>query len=271
MKKLFIILLLLLTLFPTVKIEYSNALSNSYFASCTNIGDHNNVNGNENISEIKLATWNIRILSNGSRDDTELAEIADILKRYDLIAIQEARDTIVLDRLKTILPEYNYIASSPVGRTVKEIYAYFYKPSVISTIGTAYTFPDPNDLFIREPYIACFRAGNFDFTLITIHVLYGDSETERREEIKLLDDVLLNVDQNNDDEEDIILLGDFNFNSTDSGWQITTHDPVGLADHHTRPCSPPVDKDNNIRFQQLRQYLDQSDLYTRVPGVPRGL
>jgi len=189
---------------------------------------------------IKLATWNIRILSNGSRDDTELAQIADILQRYDLIAIQEARDTIVLDRLLTILPEYNYIASSPVGRTVKEIYAFFYKPSVISTIGTAYTFPDPNDDFIREPFVGCFKSGNFDFTLVTIHVLYGDSEAERREEIKLLDDVLLNVDENNggekdiillgdfnfDSTKDIILLGDFNFDSTDSGWQTTTYDPV---------------------------------------------
>jgi len=43
-------------------------------------------------SSIKLATWNVRILSNHSRDDTELAEIADVLMRYDLIAIQEARD-----------------------------------------------------------------------------------------------------------------------------------------------------------------------------------
>jgi len=180
----------------------------------------------EQASSIKLATWNIRILSNGSRDDTELVEIADILKRYDLIAIQEARDTVVLNRLQAILPGYDYIASSPVGRRVKEIYAYFYKPSVISTIGTAYIFLDPGDVFIREPFIVCFKAGNFDFTLIDIHVLYGDSETERREEIKLLDDVLLNVDENNGGEKDIILLGDFNFDSTDTGWQITTYNPV---------------------------------------------
>jgi len=181
---------------------------------------------NPETNSIKLATWNIRILSNGSRDDNELAQIADILKRYDLIAVQEARDITVLNRLKNILPEYDYIASDPVGTSVKELYVFFYKPSIISPIGTAYIYPDPNDVFIREPYVACFKAGNFDFTLINVHVLYGDSEAERREEIKLLDDVLLNVDEHNGGEKDIILLGDFNFDSTDPGWQITTYDPV---------------------------------------------
>jgi len=42
-------------------------------------------------AEIKLATWNVRILSNGSRDDNELSQIAEVIKRYDLVAIQEAR------------------------------------------------------------------------------------------------------------------------------------------------------------------------------------
>jgi len=149
--------------------------------------------------------------------EDELAEITDILKRYDLNAIQETRNTVVLDRLKATLPNYDYIASSPVGRRVKEGYAYCYRPSIISPIGTAYIFPDPNDVFIREPFVARFKAGNFDFTLITIHVLYGDSKVELREEIKLLDDVLLNVNDHNGGEKDIILLGEFNFDSTDTG------------------------------------------------------
>ncbi len=55
---------------------------------------------------------------------------------------------------------------------------------------------------------------------------YGDSESERREEIKLLDDVLQNVDEHNGGEKDIILLGDFNFDSSDPGWQLTTYEPV---------------------------------------------
>ena len=37
-------------------------------------------------ADLKLATWNIRILSNNSRDDTELELIAPIIARYDLVA-----------------------------------------------------------------------------------------------------------------------------------------------------------------------------------------
>ena len=176
--------------------------------------------------QIIVASWNIRILSDGSRDDSELQQIAMIMKRYDLIAIQEARDTRVLDRLKNILDGYDYVASSPVGRGVKEIYAFFYKTSKFAVLGQPCLFNDGNDYFIREPYIASFRSGNFDFTLITIHVLYGNSASERREEIKLLDDIIRIVDEKNGDENDVILCGDFNFHSDDHGWEITTHSAI---------------------------------------------
>ena len=39
--------------------------------------------------ELRLASWNVRIFSTGSRDDAELALIADRLEPYDLVAIQD--------------------------------------------------------------------------------------------------------------------------------------------------------------------------------------
>ena len=39
-----------------------------------------------------------------------------------------------------------------------------------------------NDEFIREPFYASFKIGQFDFTLIAIHVIFGDSIGDRREE-----------------------------------------------------------------------------------------
>jgi len=105
----------------------------------------------ESSSTIKLATWNIRILSDGSKDDNELTTIASIIKRYDLVVIQEARDVTVLNRLKTFLPGYDFMASFPVGNSTKEIYTYFYKTSSVSTIGASHLYDDTNDDFIREP------------------------------------------------------------------------------------------------------------------------
>ena len=46
--------------------------------------------------QIRLASFNIRIYSTGSRDDTELGLIADRLQQFDLIAIQELRDEEVV-------------------------------------------------------------------------------------------------------------------------------------------------------------------------------
>jgi hypothetical protein len=98
-----------------------------------------------------------------------------------------------LERLEDMLPEYDFVTSLPVGRTKKEIYAFFFKSSIISVLGTPYVYDDSHDDFIREPYIACFKAGNFDFVLINIHVLWGESAAERKEEKKLLDNILLDV------------------------------------------------------------------------------
>ncbi len=177
--------------------------------------------------DLVLASWNIRILSNKSRSDSELTSIASIINRYDIIAIQEVRDTIVLDRLRERLPaNWDYIASKPVGRGVKELYAFFYRTDRVTPITAVMTLEDPDDHFIREPAIASFSTSSFDFTLVTIHVIYGHSVAERREEVSLLDDVLTLVDGENGAEEDVILLGDFNMDADDESWQIQGYIPV---------------------------------------------
>ena len=164
------------------------------FLTCSESDDSNTLTNQTQPDTVNIATWNIRILSDNSRNDNELTKISEIIKRYDLVAIQEVRDTTVLDRLKAMLTGYDYIVSTPVGNSVMELYAYFYKSSLFTVEGTPYVYDDTNDDFIREPFIANFKAGGFDFTLITIHVLYGDTVADRRAEIMLLDEVVNQVD-----------------------------------------------------------------------------
>ncbi len=73
---------------------------------------------------IRLASWNVRYLSNGSRDDSEVDKIAAMIGRFDIVAVQEGRDTLVLDRILQRLPGWNYTASAKVGHTQKELYAF---------------------------------------------------------------------------------------------------------------------------------------------------
>jgi len=181
-------------------------------------------NNTQPTESIKLASWNIRILSNDSRDDSELQKIATIIDRYDIVAVQEVRDDEVINRLLNILPdEWDAIISNKTGRGVKEKYTYFYNSDIIQPLGTSYLFSDPDDLLIREPFIAHFKASNFDFTLTTIHSIFGDSINDRRAEIMKMDDIIALVDTANGSESDIILLGDFNMPADDYSWDMGTY------------------------------------------------
>jgi deoxyribonuclease-1-like protein len=66
-------------------------------------------------------------------------------------------------------------------------------------------------------YVSRSTPGAFDFTLITIHVLFGDGVGGRRAETLLLDDVYRDIQDDDPDEQDVILLGDFNLPPEDSG------------------------------------------------------
>ncbi len=171
---------------------------------------------------ISVATFNIRIFSNNSRDESELYQICNLLKEFDFIAVQEVRDTKILDRTVSMLKNqfkinYEYITSPKAGRKVQEIYAFLYRIDKVEYLKESYTVSDEEDLFIREPFFAKFKAGNFDFHVISIHIIWGDSITERRAEALLLDDVYLSG-QNMNEENDVILLGDFNLSPTDKGF-----------------------------------------------------
>jgi hypothetical protein len=112
---------------------------------------------------ISIATFNIRIFSNNSRDDEELLQICNILKEFDFIALQEARDTEVLDRTVLMLKNrfhlnYSYLASKKVGtERVKEIYVYLYRADRVKAVKNFGVYPDPEDDFIRKPFIALLK------------------------------------------------------------------------------------------------------------------
>ena len=172
-------------------------------------------------SELKLAVWNIRILSDNSRDDAELQKIAQTLIDYDFIAITELRDEKVLKRLQRILSEsgaeYGYLISEPVGRegsSHKERYAFLYYKGLVSVVTDGKLYPDAadgKDDFARDPYWATFRAGKFDFSVIAAHVVWGDSVADRRSEVMELAEVYAYVQEaNGETEDDVLLVGDFN-------------------------------------------------------------
>ena len=75
---------------------------------------------------------------------------------------------------------------------------------------------DGRDNFSRDPYWATFRAGEFDFSIIAVHVIWGKTVGPRKAEVRALADVYRYVQDANGAENDVLLVGDFNRNPTDT-------------------------------------------------------
>jgi len=172
--------------------------------------------------QVRIASWNIRDFSSDSRNNDELNKICHILSNYDFIAVVELNDEDVLKRAEVVLKsmgiDYDYQISDKVGRVDKERYAFLYDRARVEVVETGRIFPDPMDKFIREPYYATFRAGEFDFTAIVIHILAGTTVTNRRAEIQSLADVYNQIQDMDQYEQDLILMGDFNMEPNDVGY-----------------------------------------------------
>ncbi len=145
-----------------------------------------------------------------------MAVLSKIVRNYDIIAVQEIRDAsqtalpLLRDAVNSIgTPQYEYIVSDRLGRsTSKEQYAYLYNSQTMQVMGSPYVYPDSNDIFQREPYVAEFKVknGDFDFVLITIHT---DPDTATQE-INDLPKVVEDAKSRYPGEGDFIVMGDLN-------------------------------------------------------------
>jgi len=165
---------------------------------------------------VRIAAFNIQIFGQTkSQKQDVMAVLRDVVREFDIVLIQEIRDAseqTIPNFIEAINqmegPDYSFIRSERVGRTSsKEAYAYIYNAETIQfTQGSDYVYNDINDVFEREPYIASFKAGNFDFVLVGIHTKPDDAYNE----IGNLTSVVSSIQTANSNEHDIIVMGDFN-------------------------------------------------------------
>ncbi len=171
--------------------------------------------------QILLASWNIREFGKGTRSKKALHLIAEILSYFDLIAIQEVRGNLRhLKEVQTILGPYWRVVFSDVTRGRRgnqERIAYLYDKRAVAFTGLAAeaVIPPkknkPSPQFWRTPYIASFRAGTFDFVLLSVHILWGSDTKDRLEELKRLAQWVKDYrDAKHTVDRDIIVMGDFN-------------------------------------------------------------
>jgi len=175
---------------------------------------------------IRIATFNIQVFGENKLNDPEVMRtIVAILKNFDLIAIQEVRAVSqeVLPQLVAMLNadgkfHYDYALGPRLGRTSsKEQYAFvFDQASIEIDPYQLYTVDDPDRLLHRPPLVGWFRARGpppqqaFTFSLATIHTDPDEVDVE----LDILDDVFFKVRDDGRNEDDVILLGDFNANES---------------------------------------------------------
>ncbi|MCP4373451.1 MAG: hypothetical protein GY797_35920, partial [Deltaproteobacteria bacterium] len=112
--------------------------------------------------------------------------LTKIVRNFDIVAVQEFRDKsemtlpyFVKEINELSGDEYKYVDSIRLGRTSsKEKYAFIYNTVTVSFNNFSYVYSDSDDVFEREPFIAYFSSGDFDFVLINIHTKPGDATTE---------------------------------------------------------------------------------------------
>ncbi|XP_036409139.1 deoxyribonuclease-1 [Megalops cyprinoides] len=169
-----------------------------------------------------IGAFNIRSFGDKKASNTTLMDIVvKIVHRYDIVLIQEVRDSD-LSATKKLMQHvnkgsspyvYQHIVSEPLGRsTYKERYLYLYREETVS-VAKNFTFDDGcepcgTDTFNREPFVVMFSSKYSairDFALIPQHTSPDDAVKE----IDALYDVAAytRARWNTDN---ILLLGDFN-------------------------------------------------------------
>ncbi len=174
---------------------------------------------------LNIATWNVREFGKKRRSEAAIHYIAEIIGQFDFVGLVELRDNLAdLNRLLPILGPYWDAIYSDVMTDAggnRERICYLFDSRAVCFNGMAAEATPPrvkrgteyvaDDSWWRSPYVATFKAGNFDFIAFTTHVRWGDSDAARLKEIQgLANWVGAKAAEKTAEDKDIIVMGDFN-------------------------------------------------------------
>lgn len=188
---------------------------------------------------VLIGTWNIRAFGGltekweASEDDSPKRDlhsilcIANILSRFDIIAVQELKGNLKAFRhtLKILGPHWSFILTDVCrgNEGNDERLAFLFDTRKVKLSGLACELVVPNEQvekiqegaftrqFVRTPYAVSFKVADKTFILVTLHVIYGKSAADRTPELKAIAEWLKDWSTNiNAFDQSLIVLGDFN-------------------------------------------------------------
>ena len=173
--------------------------------------------------EAYIASFNILRLGAAKKD---MVQTAKILEGFDIVGLVEV---INRDGVEELVDELNkqsdekwdyHISPFGVGSSkYKEYFAYVYKKDKVKFIKSEGFYKNGKSSLLREPYGATFQIGNFDFTFVLVHTIYGNNESQRKAENYKMVDVYNYFQDRDKKENDIFIAGDFNLYALDESFR----------------------------------------------------
>ena len=237
-----------------------------------------------NRSEVaRIATFNIKVFGETKMGKPAVVEVlVDTILNYDLVAVQEIKDmdqTVPYDFLDAINAKSNttwdMVLSPRSGlqdddQSSQEQYAFYYNTSVFRAMGNGTLHDDSaNDSFQREPFIAQFQLldtngtdTGFDLSLITVHT----KPAEALSEINALPHVVDTYLENNSNESEVVILGDFNAACTYVSSNELSNSPLAHS-NYTWLIENNVDTTVSDSYCAYDRIVTNGDLDGRLVGT----
>ena len=173
--------------------------------------------------EAYIASFNILRLGAAKKD---MVQTAKILKGFDIVGLVEVINRNGVEELVDELNKQSdekwdyHISPFGVGSSkYKEYFAYVYKKDKVKFIKSEGFYKNGKSSLLREPYGATFQIGNFDFTFVLVHTIYGNNESQRKAENYKMVDVYNYFQDRDEKENDIFIAGDFNLYALDESFR----------------------------------------------------
>ena len=244
-----------------------------------------------------IGTWNIRAFGDLTkawasqpgdtprRDFHACVLIAEVLSRFDIVAVQEVKANLRALRhtLKKLGPDYGFVMTDVTQGAPGngERLAYIFDSRRVKLSGLACELVVPEDIdtpfatpvnafqrqFVRTPYAVSFQAGGQTVVLVTLHVIYGDASQDRVAELTGIAKWLRRwAEQEDDFGHNLICMGDFNIDRHgDPLWQAFTS--TGLTPAPDL-LTVPRTLSSSLEHPDLKSFFDQIAWFETVKNKP---
>ena len=193
------------------------------------------------LQPLRIGAWNLEHFGRRNdppRKDEDVQAVADYIRELDVqvLAVSEINGAKPLqDLVRRIGPDWKFVVGTsgslgPDGQIAPGVLWDDSKVELITAgeLSELQTRLSEGLVFHRIPVTACFRcrAGGPDFRVISVHLKAGRSpeDFQRREgELKALRDYLGKLVADPDEDNDIVVLGDFNHSHTAPKAEILTN------------------------------------------------